>query len=37
VLDYLGQFSDPARVAALLKQPGDTELKRMKTELSKLK
>ena len=36
VLDYLGQFSDPARVAELLKQTGDTELKRMKTELSKL-
>lgn len=36
VLEYLGGFSDPARLAELLKQTGDTELKRKKAELSKL-
>ena len=36
VLEYLGQFSDPARVARLLKEAGAGELKRKKTELTKL-
>ena len=36
VLEYLGQFSDPARVAQLLKGSGGTELKRKKSELAKL-
>lgn len=36
VLEYLGQFSDPARVARLLKESGATELNRKKTELTKL-
>ena len=36
VLEYLGQFSDPARVAQLLKEAGGTELKRKQTELTKL-
>jgi hypothetical protein len=36
VLEYLGGFSDPARVAELLKLPGSTELTHKKTELSKL-
>ena len=36
VLEYLGQFSDPARVTELLKQSGATELIRKKTELTKL-
>ncbi|MDA1279951.1 MAG: recombinase family protein [Chloroflexi bacterium] len=36
VLEYLGQFSDPKRVAALLKETGQTEIKRKKTELTKL-
>ena len=36
VLEYLGQFSDPAQVARLLKEAGATELNRKKTELTKL-
>ena len=36
VLEYLGQFSDSSRVARLLKEAGGTELKRKKTELTKL-
>lgn len=36
VLEYLGQFSDPKRVAQLLKESGSTELKRKKTDLTKL-
>ena len=36
VLEYLGQFSDPARVAKLLKESGGTELKRKKSKLTKL-
>ena len=36
VLEYLGQFSDPARVAELLKETGAGELKRKRTELAKL-
>jgi len=36
VLEYLGQFSDPTRVAELLKEAGATGLKRKKAELTKL-
>ena len=36
VLEYLGQFSDPVRVAEILKETGATGLKRKKTELVKL-
>ena len=36
VLDYLGQFSDPKRVSELLKENGNSELKRKKSELTKL-
>lgn len=36
VLEYLGQFSDPERVAELLKETGAGELKRKRTELGKL-
>ena len=35
VLEYLGQFSDPARVAELLEQTGEKELKRKMAELKK--
>jgi site-specific DNA recombinase len=36
VLEYLCQFSDPVRVAEVLKETGVTGLKRKKTELTKL-
>lgn len=36
VLEYLGQFSDPNRVAELLNESGRTELKRKRSELAKL-
>ncbi len=36
VLEYLGQFSDPKRVAELLNKAGKTDLKRRRSELSKL-
>ena len=35
-MEYLGQFSDPVRVAEILKETGANELKRKKTELVKL-
>lgn len=36
VLEYLGGFSDPKRVRELLEQSGKSDLKRKKTELSRL-
>ena len=36
VLEYLGKFSDPARVAELLEQTGAAELKRKTAELTRL-
>lgn len=35
-MEYLGQFSDPVRVAEILKETGSNELKRKKIELVKL-
>lgn len=36
VLEYLGQFSDPKRVAELLSETSKTDLKRKRSELTKL-
>ena len=36
VLEYLGQYSDPKRIAELLSESGKTELTRKKSELKKL-
>lgn len=36
VLEYLGQYSDPARVREFLRQSGDSDLKRKRTELARL-
>ena len=35
-MEYLGQFSDPVRVAEILKETGANELKRKKIALVKL-